>query len=152
MKQLSAIIAFIMSAIMIAACSSSDKINIKPTGTAARAPIAVAFPQLDTATLWFYANGHITTDYARIDTNGNMTITSSNPALCGNYIVRLTDSPGTHPVLAFKLSRAGVDTVISYGNGMGIKTVGSQSYLWMLIDGGNLPIGTILRGQYMDSL
>lgn len=132
---------------VIIGCSKSTKVTPTPGGTGVTSAFATLFPHIDTCTL------RNPFGVAKISHTGAMIITGVSPYSGGSYVIQLTDTVANpYNIYAFNLLRAGVDTIISTGNGLEIKNDGGRSYYWMEIDGGNLPMDSIVRGIFIDSI
>lgn len=140
------------------ALASCAKTPVKKIGTPGSSPttaFSVLFPHIDTATLHNVWGGGSTSGYAKIKVTGELTIYGYGAYPGGSYKIQLTDSSsGGYPVKSFNLIRAGVDTLISEGNGIAIfpASGASRGYYWMQIDGGNLQDNQIMRGDFVDSI
>lgn len=130
-------------------CSKTDSSSPGPAG--AKTAFETLFPHIDTAVLssdWGRRQG-----YATITSDGKLTIAPADSMVGGSYVIQLTDSSYGPGRKTFNLLRAGVDTVISRDNGIGIdSTPLGRKYYWMLISGSNLPIKAIVRGVFVDSI
>lgn len=153
-----------ISFLSIYGCSKGPVTPSSPVSSPSSAVLHHYMPGIDTCTLWL-TDGHNIGGYARISSaTGKMIFHGYSPFIAiDSFIlhftvsipdtIRHTISDGDKSVFTFTLNRAGVDTVVSTYNYIGIDGVGTaHPYYYMLIDGGNLPSYTIGRGLYIDTL
>lgn len=150
MKSIKFAILFGGFSLLFYSCSDGSKTTVKPAS--AKTTLSNLFPYIDTTTLKNMVTGGWSGSTAKITLDGDMVITGFGPYVGGHYKIRINDS--TMAPYTFDLLRYGVDTVISVSSALKIfpPSGGARGYYWMQMDGGNLPVDSIVRGDFIDSI
>lgn len=145
MKRISIII---LSIAMLFGCS-----KYTPAPSATLHPIAVAFPQIDTATLWYMAGTIKIGAYARISSTGQITISDYSPWKGGTFIIDITDSIAGTTQKTFNLVLPGHSkTIFTKNNTLAIAMAPNGREYYRMNITPTMQTDSFLHGVFIDSL